>query len=149
MRLQRPDWIKAKAPAGENYEGVKRLVESAHLHTVCQSANCPNIGECWHSRTAAFMILGNTCTRNCRFCAVNHGAPGPVDEDEPRRVAQAAAYLQLRHAVVTSVTRDDQIDGGAHVFAQTIGLIHQGVEECSVEVLIPDFQGDERFWGLL
>lgn len=143
MSQPRPSWIKAKAPAGENYEEVKRLVESAHLHTVCQSANCPNIGECWHSRTATFMVLGDTCTRNCRFCAVNHGRPQPVDEDEPRRVAEAVKYLNLRHAVITSVTRDDQSDGGAHIFAELIRLIHELCESCSVEVLIPDFQGDE------
>lgn len=139
----RPDWIKAKAPSGANYEDVKRLVEGARLHTVCQSANCPNIGECWRSRTATFMILGNTCTRNCRFCAVNSGQPGPVDPDEPRRVAEAVAYLQLRHAVITSVTRDDLLDGGASIFAETIREIHESVSDCSVEVLIPDFQGDE------
>lgn len=143
MSLRRPDWIKAKAPQGENYTEVKRLVEGARLHTVCQSANCPNIGECWHSRTATFMILGDTCTRNCRFCAVNHGKPGPVDEDEPRRVADAVKYLGLRHAVITSVTRDDLADGGAHIFADTIRFIHQSENDCSVEVLIPDFQGDE------
>ena len=141
--MQRPAWIKARAPSGANYEEVKSLVESARLHTVCQSANCPNIGECWHSRIATFMILGNTCTRNCRFCAVEHGKPGPIDEDEPRRVAEAVAYLKLRHAVVTSVTRDDLPDGGARIFAETIGLIHESLPGCSVEVLIPDLQGDE------
>jgi len=141
--LRRPDWIKAKAPTGANYEEVKSLVESAHLHTVCQSANCPNIGECWHARTATFMILGDTCTRNCRFCAVNHGRPGPIDEDEPRRVAEAVKHLSLRHAVITSVTRDDQPDGGAHIFAESIRLIHEELPGCTVEVLIPDFQGDE------
>lgn len=143
MVPQRPSWLKAKAPAGANYEEVKRLVESARLHTVCQSANCPNIGECWHSRTATFMILGNTCTRNCRFCAVNTGCPDAVDEDEPRRVADAVKYLKLCHAVITSVTRDDLSDGGAHIFAETIRLIHESLNDCSVEVLIPDFQGDE------
>ncbi|MCE5198122.1 MAG: lipoyl synthase [Armatimonadota bacterium] len=142
--MERPDWIKAKAPQGDNYEDVKRLVESAHLHTVCQSANCPNIGECWHARTATFMILGNTCTRNCRFCAVNHGKPEPADEDEPRRVAEAVKLLGLRHAVITSVTRDDLADGGAHIFAALINMIHESVTDCSVEVLIPDFQGDEN-----
>ena len=141
--MRRPDWIKAKAPTGANYEEVKSLVESAHLHTVCQSANCPNIGECWHARTATFMILGDTCTRNCRFCAVNHGRPGPIDEDEPRRVAEAVKHLSLRHAVITSVTRDDQPDGGAHIFAESIRLIHEELPGCTVEVLIPDFQGDE------
>jgi len=141
--MRRPDWIKAKAPAGASYEEVKRLVESARLHTVCQSANCPNIGECWRARTATFMILGEVCTRNCRFCAVSHGAPGPVDEDEPRRVAEAVAYLDLRHAVITSVTRDDISDGGARIFADTIRLIREQMPWCTVEVLIPDFQGDE------
>ncbi|MEN6356517.1 MAG: lipoyl synthase [Armatimonadota bacterium] len=140
--IKRPEWIKAKAPQGENYTEVKRLVEGARLHTVCQSANCPNIGECWHARTATFMILGNTCTRNCRFCAVDHGRPDPIDEDEPRRVADAVKFLGLRHAVITSVTRDDQPDGGAHIFAQAIRLIHEQGNNCSVEVLIPDLQGD-------
>ena len=143
MGMQRPDWIRAKAPAGPNYEEVKALVESARLHTVCRSANCPNIGECWGSRIATFMILGNTCTRNCRFCAVQHGTPGSPDPDEPRRVAEAVAHLNLRHAVITSVTRDDLSDGGSRMFAETIGLIHHALPDCSVEVLIPDFQGDE------
>ncbi len=142
IETNRPAWIKAKAPSGANYEEVKSLVESAHLHTVCQSANCPNIGECWHARTATFMILGDTCTRNCRFCAVNHGIPVPIDEDEPRRVAEAVAYLELKHAVVTSVTRDDLPDGGARFFAETIRLIREFVPSCSVEVLIPDLRGD-------
>ncbi len=147
--MRRPDWIRAKAPAGANYEEVKRLVESARLHTVCQSANCPNIGECWRSRTATFMILGGTCTRNCRFCAVNHGKPAPVDEDEPRRVAEAVAYLNLRHAVITSVTRDDLDDGGARIFAESIRLIRERLPECTVEVLIPDFAGDQAALDLV
>ena len=125
MQSNRPDWIRAKAPAGENYEDMKSLVESARLHTVCQSAHCPNIGECWQSRTATFMILGDVCTRNCRFCAVTTGKPGPLDQDEPRRVAEAVAHLKLRHAVITSVTRDDQPDGGAGIFAETIRQIHE------------------------
>ena len=140
--MTRPTWLKAKAPSGENYEEVKALVESARLHTVCQSAGCPNIGECWRERTATFMILGNTCTRNCRFCAVNHGRPEAADQDEPRRVADAVAHLKLKHAVITSVTRDDLPDGGAGIFAETIRLIHANVPGCTVEVLIPDFQGD-------
>ena len=144
MSLERPDWIKSKAPQGENYEDVKKLVDNAHLHTVCQSANCPNIGECWHARTATFMILGDTCTRNCRFCAVNSGKPGTVDEDEPQRVAKAVAHLKLRYAVITSVTRDDLPDGGAHIFAETIRLIHKTINGCAVEVLIPDFKGYEE-----
>lgn len=144
MNPPRPAWLKAKAPSGANYEEVKELVESARLHTVCQSANCPNIGECWHSRTATFMILGSICTRNCRFCAVEYGKPLEVDEDEPRRVAAAVAYLKLRHAVITSVTRDDLPDGGARIFAQTIKLTHKSVDDCSVEVLIPDFKGYDQ-----
>lgn len=139
--MRHPDWIKAKAPQGENYEDLKQLVESVELHTVCQSANCPNIGECWHSRTATFMILGNTCTRNCGFCAVNHGKPGPIDEDEPNRVAKAVAHLKLKYAVITSVTRDDLPDGGARIFAEVIRLIYKTSPGCFVEVLIPDFKG--------
>jgi lipoic acid synthetase len=120
---------------------VRGLVERLRLHTVCQSARCPNIGECWSQRTATFMILGNTCTRNCRFCAVDCGKPAAPDPVEPERVASAAATLKLRHAVVTSVTRDDLPDGGAGVFAETIRAIHARVERCTVEVLIPDFRG--------
>lgn len=140
--IRRPEWIKAKAPDGEEYRELKRLMESARLHTVCQSAHCPNIGECWRARTATFMILGNTCTRNCRFCAISTGRPDPLDEDEPRRVAEAVKYLNLRHAVITSVTRDDLSDGGAHIFANVIESIHEKLPGCSVEVLIPDFQGN-------
>ncbi len=142
MPPARPPWLKAKSPSGANYEEVKKLVDSARLHTVCQSANCPNIGECWRERTATFMILGNTCTRNCRFCAVDHGKPLPADQDEPRRVAEAVAHLKLKHAVVTSVTRDDLPDGGAGIFAATIREIHEKLTGCTVEVLIPDFGGD-------
>lgn len=142
MPPARPPWLKAKSPSGANYEEVKQLVDSARLHTVCQSANCPNIGECWRERTATFMILGNTCTRNCRFCAVGHGKPLPADEDEPRRVAEAVAHLKLKHAVVTSVTRDDLPDGGAAIFAATIRGIREKLPGCTVEVLIPDFGGD-------
>lgn len=144
----RPSWIKAKAPVGAEYNELKSLVESARLHTVCQSACCPNIGECWRARTATFMILGGTCTRDCRFCAVpscwNDSGPLrslPVDDDEPRRVAEAVRLLDLKHAVITSVTRDDLPDGGAHIFAETIRLIHEMLPGCAVEVLIPDFQG--------
>jgi lipoyl synthase len=140
--MRRPEWIKAKAPDGEEYRELKRLMESARLHTVCQSAHCPNIGECWKARTATFMILGNTCTRNCRFCAISTGRPDPLDDDEPRRVAEAVKYLNLRHAVITSVTRDDLSDGGAHIFANLIKSIHETLPGCSVEVLIPDLQGD-------
>jgi len=130
------------APTGENYLDLKRLVESQRLHTVCQSARCPNIGECWQSRTATFLILGNTCTRRCAFCAVDSGQPTEYDLDEPRRLAEAVAALQLKYAVVTSVTRDDLEDGGAYIFAETIRMIHETTPGCRVEVLIPDFQGD-------
>ncbi|MGQ9581000.1 MAG: lipoyl synthase [Armatimonadota bacterium] len=142
----RPPWLFVKAPSGANYEELRRLVETARLHTVCQSASCPNIGECWHARTATFMILGDVCTRNCRFCAVTCGMPSAPDPDEPRRVAEAVAHLQLRHVVITSVTRDDLPDGGASMFAETIRVIHENVSGCSVEVLIPDFGGN---WNAL
>lgn len=140
-KIHRPEWLRAPAPAGENYRGVKSLVESFRLHTVCESARCPNVGECWNHRTATFMILGNVCTRRCGFCAVGKGAPAPVDFDEPRRVAEAAATLGLRYAVVTSVNRDDRKDGGAGLFAMTIRAIRERIPGCKVEVLIPDFQG--------
>ncbi len=140
--VMRPDWIKAKAPDGAEYRELKRLMESSKLHTVCQSAHCPNIGECWRARTATFMILGNTCTRNCRFCAVSTGKPDALDYDEPRRVAEAVAHLGLKHAVITSVTRDDLPDGGASIFSETIRLIHQSEHRTTVEVLIPDLQGN-------
>jgi len=137
----RPWWLRAPAPAGGDYREVKSLVERLRLHTVCQSASCPNLGECWNLRTATFMILGNVCTRRCGFCAVRKGAPLPVDYDEPRRVAEAAKALGLRYAVVTSVNRDDRKDGGAELFALTIRAIRERVPGCRVEVLIPDFQG--------
>lgn len=138
---QRPKWLRAPAPVGENYRELKSLVGRLQLHTVCESAACPNVGECWNRRTATFMILGNVCTRRCGFCAVQKGAPQAVDYDEPRRVAEACAALGLRYAVVTSVDRDDRKDGGAELFALTIGAIRAHVPGCKVEVLIPDFQG--------
>jgi len=134
-------WLRAPAPAGESYHEVKSLVETMRLHTVCESAACPNVGECWNRRTATFMILGNVCTRRCGFCAVSKGAPLAVDYDEPRRVAEAAATLGLRYAVVTSVNRDDRKDGGAELFALTIQAIRERLPGCRIEVLIPDFQG--------
>jgi lipoic acid synthetase len=141
---ERPKWLKAPAPAGDNYRELKTLVQQLRLHTVCESAACPNIGECWNHRTATFMILGNMCTRRCGFCAVRKGAPLDIDHDEPRRVAEAVALMGLRHAVVTSVNRDDQKDGGASQFAATIRAIHERVPGCHVEVLVPDFQGSHR-----
>jgi len=140
---KRPAWLKAPSPTGGNFSQMKDLVERLKLHTVCSSAACPNMGECWNHRTATFMILGNFCTRRCGFCAVQKGAPLAVDRDEPRRVAEACETLGLRYAVVTSVNRDDQPDGGAGVFAATIRAIRERIPDCRVEVLIPDFQGDE------
>ncbi|MBC7926593.1 MAG: lipoyl synthase [Bryobacteraceae bacterium] len=140
---QRPKWLRAPAPVGENYRELKQLVTDLRLHTVCESAACPNVGECWNRRTATFMILGNVCTRRCGFCAVQKGAPLEMDFDEPRRVAEACAALGLRYAVVTSVNRDDQKDGGAQIFADTIRAIRERIPGCRVEVLVPDFQGNE------
>jgi lipoic acid synthetase len=138
----KPEWLKARAPGGENYHSLKRLARSLGLHTVCESAHCPNIGECWHHKTATFMMLGNLCTRRCGFCAVPKGKPEPIDFDEPRRVAQAVATLGLEHAVITSVNRDDDNLGGARAFALVIAEIRRQAPGCRVEVLIPDFQGD-------
>ncbi len=138
----RPEWLKVAAPRGEGYLELKKLVKEQRLHTVCESARCPNIGECWQSRTATFLILGNVCTRGCAFCAVEVGKPSEYDLDEPRRVAAAVTTLGLRFAVLTSVTRDDLPDGGAFVFAESIRQIRALSPECKVEVLIPDFQGD-------
>src|SRR5690349_19779868 len=140
-KLERPGWLRAPAPVGDNYRELKRLVGDLALHTVCESAACPNVGECWNRRTATFMILGNVCTRRCGFCAVQKGAPLAVDYDEPRRVAEACAALGLRYAVVTSVNRDDRKDGGAELFALTIKAIRERIPGCKVEVLVPDFQG--------
>ncbi|HEV3038559.1 MAG TPA: lipoyl synthase [Candidatus Angelobacter sp.] len=137
----KPAWLKARAPMGENYHQLKHLARTLDLHTVCESAQCPNIGECWNHGTATFMLLGNLCTRRCGFCAVPKGKPEPLDWDEPRRVAQAVATLGLKHAVVTSVNRDDDNVGGAKIFAETIGQIRLQAPQCQVEVLIPDFQG--------
>ena len=142
--LKRPDWLRAPAPAGENYHDLKGLIERLRLHTVCESAACPNVGECWNQRTATFMILGNVCTRRCGFCAVQKGAPLPVDYDEPQRVAEAVAAMGLKFAVITSVNRDDREDGGAELFALTIRAIRERVPGCGVEVLIPDFQGSRE-----
>jgi len=140
----KPEWLKARAPVGENYHDLKRLARSLNLHTVCESAHCPNIGECWHHKTATFMMLGNLCTRRCGFCAVPKGRPEPIDFDEPRRVAQAVATLGLEHAVITSVNRDDDNIGGARAFAMVIDEIRRQAPGCRVEVLIPDFQGNEE-----
>jgi lipoic acid synthetase len=139
----KPAWLKARAPLGDNYHELKKLARTLGLHTVCESAQCPNIGECWNHKTATFMLLGNLCTRRCGFCAVPKGKPEPLDWDEPRRVAEAVATLGLKHAVVTSVNRDDDNEGGAKIFAETIREIRRQAPGCQIEVLIPDFQGRE------
>lgn len=141
-RPRRPAWLKARAPMGENYEDVRELMRDLDLHTVCEEARCPNIGECWNFRTATFLLLGDTCTRGCRYCAIGKGRPGPIDEQEPERIAAAVAHLQLKHVVLTSVNRDDQPDGGAHIFAECIRLIREQMSGCRIEVLIPDFDGN-------
>ena len=138
----KPEWLKSRAPMGEEYHNLKKLARGLGLHTVCESAQCPNIGECWNHRTATFMLLGNVCTRHCGFCAVPKGKPEAIDFDEPKRVAEAVARLELKHAVVTSVNRDDDNRGAARVFAETIREIRRQAPGCAVEVLIPDFQGD-------
>lgn len=140
--VKKPEWLKARAPMGENYHNLKKLARSLDLHTICESARCPNIGECWNHLTATFMMLGNLCTRRCGFCAVPKGRPTALDYDEPRRVAEAVATLGLKHAVITSVNRDDDIVGGARIFAMVIEEIRRQAPGCKVEVLIPDFQGD-------
>src|ERR1700748_3756926 len=140
----KPEWLKARAPVGENYHDLKRLARSLGLHTVCESAHCPNIGECWHHKTATFMMLGNLCTRRCGFCAVPKGRPEPIDIDEPRRVAYAVAQLGLAHAVITSVNRDDDNLGAARAFVSVIDEIRMQAPGCRVEILTPDFQGVEE-----
>lgn len=142
VRPQRPPWLKVRAPMGENYEDVRELMRGSGLHTVCEEAHCPNIGECWNFRTATFLLLGDTCTRGCRYCAIGKGKPKGLDEQEPERVARAVEHLRLRHVVMTSVNRDDLPDGGAHIFAEAIRLIRLYVPDCTIEVLIPDFMGD-------
>jgi lipoic acid synthetase len=141
VRQAKPEWLRAKAPVGDNFHNLKQLARGLGLHTVCESAHCPNIGECWNQRTATFMLLGDICTRRCGFCAVPKGRPEPIDWDEPRRVAEACATLGLKHAVITSVNRDDDNVGGARIFAETIRQIRELIPGCWVEVLIPDFQG--------
>jgi lipoic acid synthetase len=137
----RPEWLKVRLPTGPTYENLRRLMRSKELHTVCEEAHCPNMAECWGAGTATFMILGDTCTRSCGFCAVKTGRPGAVDADEPRRVGEAVAQMTLGHAVVTSVNRDELPDGGAEIFAETIREIRRQSPGTSVEVLIPDFVG--------
>jgi lipoic acid synthetase len=139
---RRPEWLKVRAPSGETVREVRALMRAKSLHTVCEEAMCPNLGECWGERTATFLMLGDICTRRCGFCDVKFGRPLPLDEDEPRRVAEAVKAMNLRHAVITSVTRDDLPDGGAHIFAEVIRQIRELQPGCSVETLIPDFKGN-------
>ncbi|MGH9327747.1 MAG: lipoyl synthase [Terriglobia bacterium] len=144
-RLRRPEWLKVRLPSGKNYYELKGTMRSLSLHTVCESARCPNIGECWGHRTATFMILGDHCTRRCGFCAVPKGAPkGEVDWEEPERVAEAAHSMGLLYVVVTSVDRDDLKDGGAKLFVLTIGALRRAIPQVKVEVLIPDFRGSDE-----
>ncbi|MCL4560727.1 MAG: lipoyl synthase [Chloroflexi bacterium] len=138
---RRPEWIKVRAPAGETYEWLQGLMRRKALHTVCEEAGCPNMGECWGSGTATFLMLGDVCTRTCGFCDIKHGQPSPLDWLEPERVAQAVKAMELKHAVITSVNRDDRKDGGAPIFARVIQRIRELLPGCSVEVLIPDFKG--------
>ena len=139
---RKPSWLKVRAPGGSNYIRLTQMMRDLNLHTVCEEAHCPNIGECWEHGTATFMILGDVCTRNCAYCAVAHGRPPAYDIAEPARVGEAVAELRLRHAVITSVDRDDLPDFGAYIFAETIRQIKQQLPDCSVEVLVPDFQGN-------
>ncbi len=143
LPARKPSWLKVKAPGGPNYVRLQTMLRELGLHTVCEEAHCPNVGECWEHGTATFMVLGDVCTRNCAYCAVAHGRPPTYDVEEPARVAAAVAQLKLRHAVITSVDRDDLPDFGASIFAETVRLIHRDVPGCSVEVLVPDFQGSE------
>jgi len=142
--VRKPEWLKARAPGGETFHNLKKLARELHLHTVCESANCPNLGECWNQKSATFMMLGNLCTRRCGFCAVPKGKPAPIDLDEPRRVATAVAQLGLAHAVVTSVNRDDDNLGAARAFADVVREIRAQAPGCRVEVLTPDFQGNDE-----
>jgi lipoic acid synthetase len=139
--LRRPDYLKVRAPSGETYEWLRGLMRSKTLHTVCEEAMCPNIGECWGAGTATFLMMGDVCTRTCGFCDIKHGRPGALDFDEPNRVAEAVKTMNLRHVVITSVNRDERPDGGAPIFAMVIRRIREIHPGCSIEVLIPDFKG--------
>lgn len=143
IRSRKPSWLKVKSPGGKNYLRLKKMMREQSLHTVCEEASCPNIGECWEDGTATFMILGDVCTRACKYCGVAHGMPTELDLDEPRRVADTCEAMQLEHVVITSVNRDELADGGAGIYAETIRQIKDRLPDCSVEVLIPDFKGDE------
>jgi lipoic acid synthetase len=141
--VRKPGWLKVKSPGGETYAEVRRLMRDLRLHTVCEEAHCPNVGECWDHRAATFLILGDVCTRNCAYCAVAHGTPEPLDREEPRRLAEAVEAMRLQHVVVTSVDRDDLPDGGAGQYAAVVREIRLRMAETGIELLIPDFKGDE------
>lgn len=141
-RQRKPDWLRVKLPTGENYRHVRKLVDTHKLHTICESGNCPNMGECWGAGTATFMILGNTCTRSCGFCAVRTGLPTELDWDEPRRVANAVKLMQVKHCVITSVNRDELKDGGAKIWAATVEAVREFSPGTTLETLIPDFKGN-------
>lgn len=146
---KRPDWLKVKLPSGENYRNVLSLMRKSKLNTVCEEAKCPNLAECWNAKTATFMILGDICTRSCGFCNVKLGLPAELDLDEPRRVAESVKELNLRHAVITSVNRDELKDGGASIFAETVKQIRNLMPKCTIEILIPDFKGEEHAFEII
>src|SRR4030066_500917 len=146
---KRPEWLKVKLPTGENYKDVYSLMRKSKLNTVCEEAKCPNIAECWNHRTATFMILGDTCTRSCGFCNVKVGMPTELDSDEPRRVVDAIKQLDLRHAVITSVNRDELADGGSSIFKECVRLVREEIPDCTVEILIPDFKGEEKAFEII
>jgi len=146
---KRPDWLKVKLPTGDNYSDVRNLMREKKLNTICEEAKCPNIAECWNHRTATFMILGDTCTRSCGFCNVKVGMPSELDLDEPRRVVDAIKQLDLRHAVITSVNRDELEDGGASIFRECVKLLREDRPDCTVEILIPDFKGEEKAFEII
>jgi lipoyl synthase len=149
VRARKPPWLKVRAPGGPNYLRLQGLLRGQRLHTVCEEAHCPNIGECWESGTATFIILGDVCTRACKYCAVAHGLPTELDRDEPRRVADSVVTMDLEHAVITSVNRDELVDGGASIYAEVIRQIHERQPGCSVEVLIHDLKGNEEALRLI
>ena len=146
---KRPDWLKVKLPTGDNYSDVKKLMRRQNLNTVCEEARCPNIAECWNHRTATFMILGDTCTRSCGFCNVKVGMPTELDMDEPKRVVESVVELNLRHVVITSVNRDELKEGGATIFKECVQLIREQKPDCTVEILIPDFKGEEQAFEVI
>ena len=146
---KRPDWLKVRLPIGENFSDVKNLMRRQKLNTVCEEAKCPNISECWNHRTATFMILGDTCTRSCGFCNIKVGIPNELDIEEPKRVVESVVELNLRHVVITSVNRDELKDGGSTIFKECVRLIREQKPDCTVEILIPDFKGDEEAFKII